>query len=341
MRKSLKIVCASLLAITIACAALWWTFGVRPRQKYEEALAWMGQIGATLHPGYHMVLPSADFLAVDVNKLAAGDLSKLRGIRYLGQVRLANIPRGDSFVEVLMGLPNQHLSWFVFENLGMTVRGFSAIASNRLSQCKTGSLDLEFRRMDIAAEHLRPLTALACGVHLSFVDAPVTTELLQVIATIPNVHSLRLRRTGPLDAGHIKALAHAAKLHRLVFDGVPVGSGLALLRNQERLQVLELRNATIDPRGLAGLADLPRLRQLDLRGSIIDDAAMDSIARFPVLASLNIARTGITDAGFAKLAAAKSLRIVFVRGAPISEAAKAALVAARPDITIESRWNAD
>ncbi len=170
--------------------------------------------------------------------------------------------------------------------------------------------------------------------HLQFIYWNVTASTLTELAGMDNLRELDLIRCTldldlqrDVDANpHIRAL----RLDQSRFTS-PTLSGLCQFPN---LEILALRDVTVEQLEIAQIVCLSHLRDLDLTGLRLSDQDPQDLREIPSIGRLNLQFTGIADRGLLSLSALANLQEVVLYKTGVTRRGIEEFKAARPDCVV-------
>lgn len=158
---------------------------------------------------------------------------------------------------------------------------------------------------DEAMVHLKQLEQLK---RLDLTDCPkIGDATLDVVAGIPTLDVLILRRTGITDDG-LQAVTALPKLRAIDLRNTNISdAGVAHLSGMTSLIDVQLEKSKVTDDGVSALVELP-LKSLNLNYTAVTDEAMPAIGRITTLEQLQLDAARLTDVGMAHVGKLKKLR---------------------------------
>jgi hypothetical protein len=168
------------------------------------------------------------------------------------------------------------------------------------------------------------LAALAVAVLLSLAWVWLYWGWKREQTAVQELHP-RISETGPFGGRKLQARLGSAGwiLDRVTGLSCPkstTDSGLAHIRELDRLQLLYLSGTQITDAGLIHMRELKHLQQLSLSNTKITDAGLIHIRQLKNLQELYLPGTQITDAGLVHLRELKNLHQLWLSGTQITDA---------------------
>jgi len=118
------------------------------------------------------------------------------------------------------------------------------------------------------------------------------------------------------DALHVNSLRQLRVLS--LFDTQVTDCGIANLRRNSQLIVLDLNKSRVTDAGMEVVGALPHLRQLFIDDTVITNVGIGHLRRL-MLTELSIKNTRVSDEGIAKLAQMRTLTTLSLSGTDISD----------------------
>jgi hypothetical protein len=169
----------------------------------------------------------------------------------------------------------------------------------RVRAVREGRADRIEVAMPLGPEDWESLRGLA-GLRVLVLERGVAgDDEAEILATLPDVERLVLRRSPLSDAG-LAALASCRSLADLnVPQAACTAAGIERLARLAKLRSLRLGGPTLaGPEVARAIAELPELRSLHLIDVAIGDEGLDALAKLPTLRNLYLDGAGVSDAAW-------------------------------------------
>lgn len=167
---------------------------------------------------------------------------------------------------------------------------------------------------------------------------PLAEETWRAMADLPDLVAIHLM-SDDVDEQRLAFLKRFRDLRVLSLDDNErvTNSGIAHLKNLDRLRYLGLRWTSIDDAGLIHLKEFTRLQYLDLTGTRITDAGSPHLRTLSRVEDLNLSGTGVTDSALMDIGSMTSLKEVVLPKEGVTAEGVATLKRSAPHLKVQRR----
>lgn len=194
-----------------------------------------------------------------------------------------------------------------------------------------------FSRRSLTVQNLELLATLPDLTTLRLYETDATDEAVRELRSLHSLRSLDLGFCQRLTDASVNDIVYHRRLQflNLGFCRRITDEGFAKLAQLQQLRVLNLSVTSLSDAGLASLTKLKQLTSLDIDNTRVTDAGVVSLLKLPKLRSLRMVGVQITDTGLLRLASESNLRHINLRDVPVSEEAIAAFRTKRPNCLVK------
>jgi serine/threonine protein kinase/Leucine-rich repeat (LRR) protein len=312
-------------------------------------------------------LDNLAWLTLDKTRIADADLVHLKGFPKLTRLSVADLPLTDAalpHLEKLNGLSElvvegtkltdagvleledaladtavrhdpldaqrQAARWAVMQGGSVKLESgvIGKVEDLPRGACKIVSLDFEENESLDIPQLLRVLPLCRTLESINLTGTGATDDVVEVLAKLPNVKSVKLGKTAMSDASAL-AVAQFPALQSLDISGSRCGDAvLEAAAKVPSLRYVLAGYTRAGDRGVAGLAALPNLSALDLSYcASVTDRCAPALAKMKSLQYLLLRNTGVGDEAAKQLATLEKLQTVDLGGTSVGDAGVTALAA--------------
>jgi hypothetical protein len=210
--------------------------------------------------------------------------------------------------------------------------GFESLKRVSITALSFGE-GLPFRQPppNLTADDLAGLKGSKSLRELEIITSDLDDDALKPLAEMPGLRSLTFRGRAALRARHVEAIAAAAGLESLSFQGGEFPeAALKSFGGLKNLRSLSIPYAPVGDRAAAVIAGLRELETLDLRGTCVGDEGVKSLGGLTKLKRLVLAATDMTGAGLAALGGLRTLEELDLGHTPLTDKHLTGLL--KPDV---------